>query len=81
MTHAAHSHAALEKHDAIDRLIHAADDLRDLAKLAQQREALITEAKLLLALQDDLLRKANWHHSYHQQVAGVRKLVRQFLNG
>lgn len=41
----------------------------------------IAEARLLLVMQDDLMRKATWHHSYQQQVAGVRKLVRQFQNG
>jgi hypothetical protein len=79
MTHAAHSHAALEKRDAIDRLSDLADNLRDLAKDAQAREAQLAEARLLLGMALDVIKKGNFHPSVQNQVAGVKQQIRRAL--
>jgi hypothetical protein len=79
MTHAAHSHAALEKRDDIDRLSDMADHLRDLAKDAKAREAQLAEARLLLAMALDVIKKGQFHSSVQNQVAGVKQQIRRAL--
>ncbi len=79
MTHAAHSHAALEKREAIDRLSDLADNLRELAKDAQAREAQLAEARLLLGMALDVIKKGNFHSSVQAQVAGVKQQIRRAL--
>lgn len=79
MTHAAHSHEALAKRDAIDRLSDLADNLRELAKDAQMREAQLAEARLLLGMALDVIRQGKFHPSVQNQVAGVKRQIRGVL--
>lgn len=77
MTHAAHSHAALERKDTWDSLTSLADLLIVASKEAEAREALIAEQRLVLAMAEDVMRKGTWHHSVQQQVAGVMRQIRE----
>ena len=79
MTHAAHSHQALERRDQIDALTDMADRLRDLAKDAKAREAELAETRLLLGMALDVIKRGNYHPSIQQQVAGVRSQIRKAL--
>ncbi len=79
MTHAAHSHSALERRDQIDALSDISDKLRDLAKDAKAREAQLAEAKLLLGMALDVIKRGNYHPSMQHQVAGVRSQIRGVL--
>ena len=76
MTHAAHSHKALERRDAFDSLTRVADLAIEASKMAKTLEAELAEAKLVLAMADDVIRKGQWHPSMQHQVAGVRSQIR-----
>lgn len=79
MTHAAHSHTALEKRDNIDALTEMADQLRDLAKTEQARAAELAEARLLLSMALDLMKHGSWHPSKQHQVAGLRTQLKRAI--
>jgi hypothetical protein len=79
MTHAAKSHEALERRDQIDALSDMADRLRDLAKDAKAREAQLAEARLLLGMALDVIKRGDYHPHMQQQVAGVRSQIRKAL--
>ena len=79
MTHAAHSHTALERKDVWDNLTAVADLAIVASKEAKHLEAIIAEQKLLLAMCSDVMRKGTWHPSYQHQVAGVRRQIKQAL--
>lgn len=76
MTHAARSHDALERRDAFDSLTRVADLAIEASKMAKTLEAELAEAKLVLAMADDIIRKGSWHPSHQHQVAGVRSQIR-----
>jgi hypothetical protein len=76
-TSAAHSHAALEKRDIWDSLTGVADLAIVLRKHQEALEAIIAEQRLVLAMADTVIAKGQWHHSMHQQVAGVRRQIRE----
>lgn len=79
MTYAARSHDALERRDQIDALSDMADQLRDLAKNAKAREAELAEARLLLGMALDVIKRGDFHPSMQHQVAGVRSQIRGAL--
>ena len=79
MSHAARSHQALEARDQIDMLSDISDKLRDLAKDAKAREAILAEHRLLLGMALDVIKKGTFHPSVQHQVAGVKQQIRKAL--
>ena len=83
MTHAAHSHSALEKRDVWDSLSHAADLTITASKEAKQRamslEAQNAELRLLLGMSLDVIKKGSFHPSVQNQVAGIKQQIMRVL--
>lgn len=79
MTHAAHSHDALERRDQIDALTELSERLRDVAKDAKAREAQLAEARLLLTMALDVMKQGTWHPSKQHQVAGIRTSIKRAI--
>ncbi|PPD07168.1 MAG: hypothetical protein CTY28_10320 [Hyphomicrobium sp.] len=78
-THAAHSHAALERRDKWDALTSLAELVETVSKDAKDTAAKLNEARLVLAMADDVIRKGTWHPSHQNQVAGVRSQIRAVI--
>lgn len=79
MTHAARSHDALEKRDKWDALTSLSELVETVSKDAKETAAKLAEARLVLAMADDVIRKGSWHPSHQNQVAGVRSQIRGVL--
>jgi hypothetical protein len=78
MTHAARSHEALERRDQWDALTNLSELVEVVSKDAKRIAAELAEARLLLVMADDIIRKGTFHPSVQQQVAGVRGQIRRF---
>jgi hypothetical protein len=78
MTHVARSHEALERRDKWDSLTSLAELVETVSKDAKDTAAKLNEARLLLVMADDIIRKGTFHPSVQQQVAGVRGQIRRF---
>ena len=79
MTHAARSHEALERKDQWDALTSLSELVEAVSKDAKRQAAELAEARLVLAMADDVIRKGTWHPSHQNQVAGVRSQIRGVL--
>lgn len=78
-TSAAYSHQALEKRDKWDALTNLAELVETVSKDAKETASKLAEARLVLAMCDDIMRKGQWHHSHQHQVAGVRAQIRGLI--
>jgi len=76
MTHAARSHEALERRDKWDALTNLSELVDVVSRDAKRMASELAEAKLVLAMADDVIRKGTWHPSHQNQVAGVRSQIR-----
>jgi hypothetical protein len=79
MTHVARSHAALERKDTWDALTSLSELVEAVSKDAKRQATELAEARLVLAMADDVIRKGSWHPSHQNQVAGVRSQIRGVL--